>query len=280
MLADRRHRLLLLIALVLVNLPAAHAEEGCIYGDCQNGYGTREIAGERIWRGTFEQGTRHGYGHEESAAGDEIWQGSYLNGGLNGKALFVAVKERSSTVYYLGTWKAGKRDGYGIYVNVDWGRYSGGFVDGVMQGEGEYVGTHGDRYTGTYFNDRWDGIGTLTIPDVLRYTGSWKAGLRVGEGEENFFDGTFEYRGGYRADKPSGTGTVYMDGREIHRGPVDPEHGYGFGARKDEGGGVYVGELLNGRPHGRGALARAGDVRTGLWVDGVRREAAPDPPAR
>jgi hypothetical protein len=280
MVADRRRHLLLLIPLVLVGLRAARAEEGCLYGDCENGYGTREIEGGRIWRGTFQQGIRHGYGHEESAAGDEIWQGLYLDAGLNGKAVFVAVKERFATVYYLGAWKGGKRHGYGVYVNADWGRYSGEFVDGVMQGQGEYLGTRGDRYTGGYFNDRYEGIGTLTIPDVLRYTGAWKAGLREGEGEETFFDGIFEYRGGYREDKPNGTGTVYMDGREIHRGPVDPERGYGFGARKQEGGGVYVGELRDGRPHGRGALTRFGDVHTGIWVDGVRSEAAPPEAAR
>lgn len=276
MFADWPRLALIAIALALATAFPARGEERCLHGDCVNGYGTREIANARISRGNWMQGVRHGFGHEETADGKEIWQGAFLNGGLNGSAIYFSVRERGASSYYVGSWKNGRRHGYGVYVHSDGGRASGEFVDGFWQGQGEYSGPRGERYEGSVANDRYDGVGTLTIPGYVRYTGSWKAGLREGEGEETFFDGILVYRGSYRENRPSGAGSVWMDGRELHRGPIDPQAGYGFGIRKDDSGFFYVGELFDGQPHGRGAqLLSGGEVSTGLWVAGTRSGATP-----
>jgi hypothetical protein len=259
----------LALALALATAASARGEIRCLHGDCKNGYGTAEIADARTTRGTWVQGYRHGYGLEETADGKEIWQGAFANGSLNGPAVYITLRERIA--YYVGSWKDGRFHGYGVYVTTIGARFSGEYVDGLWQGQGEFSGPGGERYEGGVANERFEGVGTLSLPGIRRYTGSWKAGLREGEGEETFLDGVFVYRGSYRADEPSGAGRVWMDGREVHQGPIDPKTGYGFGVRKDDSGFFYVGELFDGHPHGRGAQRmQGGEVITGLWVGGTR----------
>ena len=274
MFGERGLRFALATLAAIAASPPAGAEDRCVQGNCQNGFGTAEISDERVHRGLWQMGIRHGFGRETTTAGDQIWEGSFANGSLNGEAFFTAVREGLAGDYYHGGWQGGRRHGYGVYMAADGSRYCGDFRDGAREGKGEWATTTGVRYVGDFARDRFHGTGSIVMPTWLEYTGEWQDGRRHGSGDETFFDGVFRYRGSYREDRPDGSGTVWMEGREIHRGGVSPERGYGFGTIRRDDGTLYVGELRDGRPEGRGAERTVdGDVRVGVWAGGARRDA-------
>lgn len=82
---------------------------------------------------------------------------------------------------YIGEWKEGLRNGYGVYTSID-----------------------GAIYSGPWLNDRFEGRGTLVSETNQVYTGDWKNGQRHGSGIETWINGAC-YTGYYHFDKRVGT---------------------------------------------------------------------------
>ena len=82
---------------------------------------------------------------------------------------------------YIGQFKNGKREGYGIMYFPDWGRYEGNWENGLAHGKGIEYYQNGDRYEGNYFKDEEDGEGVYYYKNGDRIMGNYKNGNKVGK---------------------------------------------------------------------------------------------------
>ena len=87
---------------------------------------------------------------------------------------------------YLGTMKAGKREGGGIFEDKN-----------------------GNRYEGQWKNDKRHGQGSFVWADGDRHEGDWKAGKRHGRGIYEWANGN-SYDGEWKNDKQHGYGIITL----------------------------------------------------------------------
>jgi hypothetical protein len=256
---------------LLEETKAGDATGDCESGPCRLKFGTQQWSDDRQHRGYYFSGTRSGYGLETSADGNSIWRGVYRGNSLNGYAVYIGLSEGSVTHYYAGGWKRGRRHGFGSYRYPNGGFYTGEFRDGVEHGEGEYVSRSGVRFSGTIVGAKLGGEGTLIVPGLVRSEGIWENGEREGQGFDIYLEGLIEYRGAYVKSKPKGYGQIFVQGREVSAGEMDPEIGSGFGLVELPDGGTYVGQLRDGSPNGFGfQRTEDNNIITGIWTDSQR----------
>jgi hypothetical protein len=90
----------------------------CVEGDCLNGYGKFIYNDGIIYEGYFKDGKRHGRGKIYSPRGT-YYEGDWKDHKPNGmgiKRWRDDCKNRQDETY-VGSWKNGKMDGYGTYVD-------------------------------------------------------------------------------------------------------------------------------------------------------------------
>ena len=117
----------------LISILAISQDNGCIYGDCENGFGKKEIEG-LTYIGEFEEGNFHGVGTISSSEG-----GSYTGMWKDGKmeAFGELIRADGSTV--TGQFHLGNIHGVAIERDTK-GKlmYQGEFKDGLYSGQGYY----------------------------------------------------------------------------------------------------------------------------------------------
>ena len=96
---------------------------------------------------------------------------------------------------YEGQLKGDKPNGVGTYTSKLL-KYTGEWMNGEWDGQGECVYADGAVYKGQFSRNKKNGIGTLTIPKVSTYSGEWLGDLKHGQGTEKFNTGS-SYKGGY-----------------------------------------------------------------------------------
>lgn len=83
--------------------------------------------------------------------------------------------------YYEGDFVEGLFHGHGTYYFKDTEKtYTGAFVEGRMEGEGETKWADGKEFTGHFINGREEGDGTLRFPNGNIYIGRFKDGKMHG----------------------------------------------------------------------------------------------------
>lgn len=130
------------------------AQQGCIRGDCHQGYGTWVFEDGSVYSGDFRDGYIHGLGIYETPAGEK----------------------------YSGNWVRHKREGKGRLVFSNGDLYLGDFKSGRMSGSGEMWFENGDYYTGNWEGNLPEGRGIFAYKSGFLYQGDWKSGLRHGKG--------------------------------------------------------------------------------------------------
>ncbi|XP_034514087.1 ALS2 C-terminal-like protein isoform X3 [Ailuropoda melanoleuca] len=139
-----------------------HWREGsmCGYGICE--YGT-----DKVYKGYFRAGLRHGFGVLESAP------------------------QAPQPFKYTGHWERGQRSGYGVEEDGDRGeRYIGMWQADQRHGPGVMVTQAGVCYQGTFQADKMVGPGILLSEDDSLYEGTFTRDLTlVGKGKVTFPNG-------------------------------------------------------------------------------------------
>ena len=136
-------------------------------------------------------------------------------------------------------------NGKGTLVFDTGHKYTGGFIDGVRQGDGILLMPGGRKIVGIWENNEIQS-GTYTEPDGTVYEGQWMFRERNGQGTLTFPDGR-KYIGEFKSDKRHGQGTMlFPDGRK------------------------YVGDFLSGKRTGSATMTYPdGRNYTGEFKDGV-----------
>jgi hypothetical protein len=72
---------------------------------------------------------------------------------------------------YMGEWKDGGADGYGVHVWINGDRYEGQFKHNLKNGQGKEVFSNGDVYIGSYVDGKPDGYGEYYWKNGTIYKG-------------------------------------------------------------------------------------------------------------
>ena len=233
--------LLLLLASLLIS--SCQQTEGCMTGDCKNGFGTflelnHTFHDGRKWDctdtyiGEFKNSKRHGQGTFTRSWADFKAQGSKSFDKANGFCVpqdYIGLYTRK--IEQSGLWINGKFNGYGTKdLGYNRGTYVGEFKNGKRHGEGTitYNVTEDpqrknqfETESGNWKDDRLHGSGTriwAQKPNTFyqsKYIGHFTDGKIDGYGTKwynwgDYFKGNFDCCSG---PKPSQEGTMYhIDG--------------------------------------------------------------------
>jgi hypothetical protein len=158
-------------------------------------------------------------------------------------------------------------NGKGTLVFDTGHKYTGGFKDGVRQGNGILLLPGGRKIVGVWENNEMKS-GTYTEPDGTVYKGQWKFRERNGQGTLSYPDGR-KYVGEFKSGQRHGRGTMdFPDGRQ-YEGEFFQGQRTGRGAMTYSDGRKYIGEFKDGNRNGQGTMIYpSGKKREGRFKDG------------
>lgn len=187
------------------------------------------IDGKKTYSGEWKDGQRHGYGKSyykgQKLRFEGMWKKDFPYSGKiysnQGKVIFDGLFKDFSGFFpfyenvffeklYLGKWKNGKKDGYGILKKFDQLEYKGFWKQGKMSGKGE-----------------------LFKNGFLHYSGDFKEDERDGQGVQYYSNGEVKYEGGWKKNKEHGYGEEYKDS-EIYKGHWKDGMKDGYGVQWEE----------------------------------------------
>jgi hypothetical protein len=273
------------------------SKEGCISGDCDEGYGTWVFKSGEKYVGNWKNKLRNGFGTNYFVTG-EWYKGNWKDDKRHGQGLnYYANGEK-----YDGQWSDDKKQGYGTYTYLDGTSQTG------MWELNKYVGTGKNNY-GCISGDCINGYGVYTWESGEKYVGYWKSNKRSGQGTNYWADGWI-HDGEWKDDKKHGYGTqtspqgekktgfwdngTYKGANIAQSGCIsgDCQNGSGTyvhtsgdkyvglfknGTYEGQGtytyvtGDYYVGELKNGKFEGQGTyyMVKTGEKYVGAFVNGT-----------
>ena len=175
-------------------------EEFTYSGDLRDGlfHGPGSIhfsEGERF-DGNFAEGRFDGTGEFFSAEDDWNFSGEFRSGRISGGTLktdsgeAVMLERTDSTDTLIGeiwlfdgSFNDHGQTGEGTFVFADDSVYSGGFLNGLADGEGMYTDATGRMiYQGDFKKGFFDGQGTYNSADGWSFSGAFTEGVINGEG--------------------------------------------------------------------------------------------------
>lgn len=165
---------------------------------------------------------------------------------LNSRITTVTSKYNNG--WYVGQKGEGGRNGLGLYYWNDGTTYFGRWEKGDQEGMGIYICP--------------DGYHVSNCDDGTIYVGEWKNDKKHGDGTVYNKNGKLIYYGKFLWGKPTG--------KYPSQGSYSE---YTFDVINYNNGNKYVGEMKNGKRHGRGVFIWAdgsGVIWYGRWSDGQR----------
>lgn len=162
-----------------------------------NGSGKIDFQDGGIFEGMFQNGRFEGEAVYRENKDNWYFRGIFENGRagegtfyLDGGFKIVSVSDFESGVCtgpnwrYYGAFNERGQTGEGSFIFEDGSLYSGGFLNGLANGEGKYIDSAGNTiYEGDFKNGVFDGLGIYYWPDGCFYKGGFSNGVFDGEGE-------------------------------------------------------------------------------------------------
>ena len=233
------------------------------------------------FEGEYERDMKHGYGElvlDNGAIYNGQWQAN-----LQYYGSFEGMGHK-----YMGYWKGKNMDIKGIYKTPDGKVYRGEIQNNKFVGEGEFIDQNqiikgkfednldlhekGNRnfiqgkiinadmeYEGQIKDGKPHGFGTkVWLANGEVYEGYWENGIMHGEGTLKMEDLSV-YSGGFLFGKFDGEGQIVRGDQSVTRGTfkngvITGKGIFKFPPNNFEKKEEYVGEFLNGYPHGVGTL--------------------------
>ena len=150
--------------------------------------------------------------------------------------------------------------------------YSGQFdQNDKCTGYASYSWFSGERYTGDFLNGQYNGQGEIQFADGRRYVGSWVNGQKNGYGVFSYANGDI-YEGEFVNDDCHGDGKYTFPNGDFYTGNFANGCYDGIGTFAWANGTEYTGEWSAGVKHGRGLITFPdGQTQEGTWDNDVYR---------
>lgn len=262
----------------------------------RQGYGTFKYNNGDVYTGTWYNNKRENEGTCTYKNGD-TYKGYWKNDTCYQGTLTYANGDE-----YSGFWSKGKIYGRSKYRKADGSTYDGLFKDGKKDGGGLLITADGDTIAGEFKNDNMHGYNYIRLKSGMRSMCMFKNDIQNGFCITEDTDGTLLYL--YMKDgkfdgpsiiiKPDKTicGLIYSNGKlidsnshkmidkkQVYYDLKEPDLSYirtkpadtHFGEIIYSDGGVYIGDLREGKPYGFGILVFANrDAYIGTFENGLR----------
>lgn len=245
----------------------------------RQGYGTFKYNNGDVYTGNWYNNKRSGRGTCKYKNGD-TYEGDWKNDTCQDGTLTYANGDE-----YYGRWKKGKINGWGKYRKADGSTYEGKFKDSKKDGGGLLITADGDTIAGEFRNDKAHGYNYIRFKDGTRVMLMRKDDIPNGFCFTESTDGNLYYQ--YQKDgkfdgpviiiKPDKTicGLIYSNGKlidsnshkmidkyQVYYDLKEPDLSYirtkpadtHFGEIIYSDGGVYIGDLREGKPYGFGIM--------------------------
>lgn len=262
----------------------------------RQGYGTFKYNNGDVYTGTWYNNKRENEGTCTYNNGD-TYKGYWKNDTCYQGTLTYANGDE-----YSGFWSKGKIYGRSKYRKADGSTYDGLFKDGKKDGGGLLITADGDTIAGEFRNDKAHGYNYIRFKDGTRVMLMRKDDIPNGFCFTESTDGNLYYQ--YQKDgkfdgpviiiKPDKTicGLIYSNGKlidsnshkmidksQVYYDLKEPDLSYirtkpadtHFGEIIYSDGGVYIGDLREGKPYGFGILVYVNrDAYIGTFENGLR----------
>ena len=262
----------------------------------RQGYGTFKYNNGDVYTGTWYNNKRENEGTCTYNNGD-TYKGYWKNDTCYQGTLTYANGDE-----YSGFWSKGKIYGRSKYRKADGSTYDGLFKDGKKDGGGLLITADGDTIAGEFRNDKAHGYNYIRFKDGTRVMLMRKDDIPNGFCFTESTDGNLYYQ--YQKDgkfdgpviiiKPDKTicGLIYSNGKlidsnshkmidksQVYYDLKEPDLSYirtkpadtHFGEIIYSDGGVYIGDLREGKPYGFGILVYVNrDAYIGTFENGKR----------
>ncbi len=187
-------------------------------GDWKNnertGQGVFTWANGGKYVGEFNNNKFSGSGKEYNKDGKIVYDGNWKENEFDGKGT-----RYYSDGKYVGTFKEGKRNGFGTFYNDNGNKYAGNYKNDKSNGKGTYTWKNGDKYIGDFMNGKRNGNGKVIWSDGYYLVGTFKDGKAHGQVKEYYKDGKLAFDGEYKNGNSDGYGTEYdRNGKIIYKG--------------------------------------------------------------
>lgn len=149
----------------------------------------------------------------EDDENDFIYEGMYKNNQRHGDGM---LWNPGNGFRYVGAFEADLFHGHGCGTWQDGSKYTGQWIEGQKEGEGEYISGDGLTYVGEWVGGQRQGIGTQQYEDGGKYHGLWARGLCSGAGTYVFADGS-RYVGHWRLGRYNGHGVMHHSDGTMER---------------------------------------------------------------
>lgn len=161
------------------------------------------------------EGSRNASGQEEGRgisryASGNTYEGEFKAGLRDGFGVYTYnVDKHGKGNSFAGEWKANQAHGHGRVEYVSGDVYDGQFVSGQRCGTGKWSNHNGETYEGEWANNAYHGFGTLHSVQGEEYKGQFNQGKMEGQGRQQAPSGDV-YEGEWKQDKFDGLGTLTL----------------------------------------------------------------------
>ncbi len=148
----------------------------------------------------------------------DFYEGSFFENDFDGQGKYIySVNDPLQRASHEGSWKNGKKHGYGTFIWKNGVKFEGQYSDDERIGYGSMNFPTNDpfnrvRYVGNWNNGQINGRGTLTYKNGNKYEGDFVSGAIRGNGTFYFADGR-KYVGQMLKGKSQGRGVMYYNSK-------------------------------------------------------------------
>ena len=154
--------------------------EGEFKNDLRDGKGTLYRPDGTIFKGIYKKDYQDGEGINITKEG-KILKGFFIDGkAINGSCIMYYGEGNNDYLnfdeecVYIGSYRNGKRDGYGKFVMINGDVYEGEFRNDKYNGKGIYKWQNGLEYNGKFKDNKKEGFGILSSPLFGKMIGLWR----------------------------------------------------------------------------------------------------------
>jgi hypothetical protein len=176
------------------------------------------------------------------------YTGQFAEGFRNGAGKLVTINPSTAiSLTYIGNFTNNKYDGKGRLEDITSSiNYEGLFKNGLFI-NGKIIYKNGAVYEGDVKHFRPDGTGLFKYPSGETYAGGFVEGMKEGNGELTYSNGSVIYKGSFRNDLMDGRGQfIFNNGDSIEEGYSIKGKRSGEWVIKKLNGDIYYVEFENG----------------------------------